>query len=115
MEAVKYDSSKPRMELLSAIALEGTAAVLTYGAAKYSANNWRKGFAWTRIIGSTMRHLLAFARGEDLDPETGLPHLDHAACNIMFLQEFFRTHKHLDDRYVPSLEQPAPKTGPSGQ
>lgn len=98
--ALRYDSDKPRMDLLSPIALEGTAQILTFGAKKYAANNWRKGMDWNRCISSAMRHLNQFQKGEDYDPESGLPHLDHLACNIMFLQEYFRTHKHLDNRYI---------------
>ncbi len=99
---LKADSGKAPCELLSPQAMLGTAEVLAYGAKKYAPNNWRKGLAWSRIIGAIMRHMFAFMLGEDLDPETGLPHIDHAATEIMFLQEFYRTHKHLDDRYKPS-------------
>lgn len=95
----KHDTGKPPCELLSPIAALATSAVLAKGAIKYSSHNWRKGLAWSRVLGATFRHLFAFMNGEDLDPETGLPHLDHAACEIMFLQEFYRTRKDLDDRY----------------
>lgn len=99
-EATKADTGKPPCELLSPIAMIGTANVLAFGAKKYSANNWRKGLAWGRIIGAISRHLYAFMSGEDLDPETGLPHVDHLGCEVMFLQELYRTKKDLDDRYV---------------
>lgn len=98
----KFDSSKTPFELLSPAALLGTAEVLKFGAKKYAPNNWRKGLAWTRIIGAIGRHLLAFMAGEDLDPETQLPHVDHLACEIMFLQEFYKTRKDLDDRSTPN-------------
>ena len=41
--------------------------------------------------------------GEDKDPESGLSHLAHAACCIMFLLEFEKTHPELDDRYKPNV------------
>lgn len=104
-QGTKSDDGKIPCELLSPAALLGTAEVLRYGAKKYSINDWRKGLAWSRLIGAVFRHLLAFMAGEDLDKETGLPHLDHAATEIMFLQEFFRTRKDLDDRYVPNNKQ----------
>jgi hypothetical protein len=85
--------------------MEATARVLGFGAKKYADHNWRGGFKWTRLVGALMRHTLAFLGGQDLDPETGLPHLDHAACCIMFLQELYRTRKDLDDRYhVPEVQ-----------
>ncbi len=102
---VKHDDNKIPCELLSPQAALGTAAVLKFGAKKYAPNNWRKGLAWTRVLGAIFRHLYAFMLGEDLDPETGLPHIDHAACEIMFLQEFYRTRKDLDDRYKPESKK----------
>lgn len=99
----KFDTDKSRCDLMSTEAILGTAAVLGYGAKKYGANNWRKGLSWSRLISSTMRHFLAFMSGEDLDKETGLPHIDHVATNIMFLQEFYRTRKDLDDRYKQAV------------
>jgi hypothetical protein len=78
-----------------------TAAVLKFGAIKYAEHNWRKGFAWSRPLAAAMRHILAFNAGEDKDPESGLSHLAHAACCIMFLLEFEKTHRELDDRYKP--------------
>lgn len=101
----KDDSDKPRMELLSNIAARGTAEVLTRGAKKYGDHNWRRGIAWSRLLGACMRHLMAFTDGEDLDGETGLPHLDHLACEVQFLQEEFRTRKDLDDRWKPEVKR----------
>ena len=97
--AMKFDSGKLPVNLLSSEALLQTAAVLKFGADKYHAHNWRDGFAWSRPLAAAMRHIMAFNDGEDKDPESGLSHLAHAACCIMFLLEFEKTHPHLDDRY----------------
>jgi hypothetical protein len=102
-QTLKKDAGKPRVDLLSRIALEGTAEVLGFGARKYAPNGWRRGIEWSRVIGAALRHLLAFNAGEDIDPESGLPHIDHAACCVMFLQEFVRTRKDLDDRFKPPV------------
>jgi len=80
-------------------AMEEVAKVLTFGAKKYSPNGWRNGFMWTRLIGSTLRHLSAFSRGEDLDPESGLSHLSHAGANILFLIEHYTIGLGKDDRH----------------
>lgn len=95
----KHDTNKPAFELLSPQALLGTATVLGFGARKYGGHNWRLGIAWGRIIGAIGRHLAAIMMGNDIDDESGLPHVDHLACEVMFLQEFYRTRKDLDDRY----------------
>lgn len=95
----KYDTGKVRMELLSSKAITELAKVLTFGASKYDANNWRKGIAWTRVIGAVKRHMAAFEDGVDKDEESGLSHIAHAMCGLMFLLEFEQTHAELDDRY----------------
>jgi len=97
--AMKFDSGKLPVNLLSSEALLQTAAVLKFGADKYHAHNWRDGFAWSRPLAAAMRHIMAYNDGEDKDPESGLSHLAHAACCIMFLLEFEKTHPELDDRY----------------
>lgn len=103
--ALKFDGDKLPLHLLSTEAMNQTAAVLKFGAQKYAEHNWRNGFAWSRPLSAAMRHITAFNAGEDIDPESGLSHLAHAACCIMFLLEFEKTHPHLDDRYKPNLPQ----------
>ena len=99
LEGIKYDNDKPRTDLLPTVALEGVASVLGYGAKKYDTWNWAKGMAYGRLIGAALRHLFAFARGEDNDKETGLSHLDHAACCILFLSTYVKTKRGTDDRF----------------
>ena len=96
---VKYDTEKPPLQLLDPIALEGIANVLAFGAKKYAAHNWRGGIEYSRLLGAVMRHTNAILRGEDNDPESGLPHVDHLGCSVMFLSNMMKTRKDLDDRY----------------
>lgn len=98
-EGRKDDSEKPDMSLLSPHALEKIAQVMTYGKRKYSANNWRGGIAYSRLIAAAMRHITAYQKGVDKDDETGLSHLAHASCCLMMLLEFEETRTDLDDRY----------------
>ena len=85
-EGVKHDDGKARYDLLPPDALDAIAQVFTYGAAKYADRNWEGGMAWGRLFAAMMRHCWAFWRGEDVDPESGLPHLAHAgACVLMLL------------------------------
>lgn len=74
---VKYDHAKNRVELVPPEAIEAMGAAFTYGAAKYSPDNWRKCDDPKRYQGATFRHYLALARGEAYDPESGLHHLCH--------------------------------------
>lgn len=103
-KGMKYDMDKPRMDLLDPYALEGLARVLTFGANKYEPHNWRLGIANSRIIAAALRHLSAIQRGEDIDPESGEPHVDHFGCCWMFLSYNFKHRPDLDDRY--RLHQP---------
>lgn len=96
---VKLDTGKPRMELLSGPAIAAVADVLTFGAAKYDDHNWRRGMRWCRPIGAAMRHVFAFLGGEMADPESGLPHLAHAMCDLMFALHYQITGTGTDDRY----------------
>lgn len=95
---VKFDQGKLRYDLVPAGPLKALAEVYTFGAGKYADNNWRKGLAWGRVYGAIMRHLWAFWRGEDTDPESGLPHLAHASWGVFTLLEYSQTHTELDDR-----------------
>lgn len=97
---LKFDGGKPPMSLIDRYAIEQIAMVLAFGAQKYDAHNWRKGIAYSRLIDAALRHLYAFADGEDLDPESGLPHIAHAGCCIVFLLGMMNAHPELDDRYL---------------
>jgi hypothetical protein len=118
-KALKYDSEKPRLELLPARPLIEIAKVLTQGAQKYADYDWEKGVEWGRTYGSIQRHLLSWHAGEDLDPESNLSHLAHAACQLLFLIEFLETHRELDNRpssqalrsVPPSPVAPEPPAG----
>lgn len=96
---MKHDQSKEPLSLLSRTWLLGVSSVMAFGAKKYAPNNWRKGIERTRLISAALRHILAYNEGEDTDPETGLSHLDHASCCLMFARETHETHPELDDRY----------------
>lgn len=97
--AVKADADKVRVDLLPVGPMMAIAEVLTFGANKYADHNWRKGFKWSRLLGAAMRHLFSFLRGEDKDPETGLSHLAHLGCCVMFLLEHEQNKLGEDDRY----------------
>lgn len=81
----KADFGKPRYDLLPVDSMEAVVSVLTMGAEKYSARNWEKGIAFHRPFAAMMRHAWAWWRGESTDPESGLSHMAHVACNALFL------------------------------
>ena len=90
-QGLKFDTGKPRMDFI----LEGMpnalleiGKVATFGANKYAPHSWRGvEDAQCRYLAALMRHLLADARGEELDPESGLLHLAHAAWGALAILE----------------------------
>lgn len=99
--AVKHDTGKARMDLLPFDALSEVGVVLDYGARKYSAHNWAHGMAWGRLLAAALRHLGAWALGEDRDAESGHRHLAHAACCVLMLLALTLRGVGTDDRWVP--------------
>lgn len=84
-EGFKADAEKPRWDLLPWGPVEDIVRVLTLGARKYAPDNWQKvPEAPRRYLAALFRHIIARVRGERLDPETGLPHLAHAGCCLLF-------------------------------
>lgn len=87
---IKLDQGKHQYHLIPIGALRKLTEVLMYGAKKYAPNNWRKASGsadMDRYFDACLRHLFAFRDGEFRDPESGLEHLAHAFCNVMFLLE----------------------------
>lgn len=88
---LKHDGGKP----LAAIpyqdfphAMTAVVDVATFGAAKYARSSWKSvPNAAQRYADAMHRHMLAQARGERLDPESGLPHCAHIAWNALALAE----------------------------
>jgi hypothetical protein len=101
-QAMRFNAGKPQfsMVLSAPEALNGLANVFAYGAQKYARDNWMKGFPYSQLVDSLMRHLLAYYNGEDRDSESGLPHVDHILWNALILSQEFYTRKDFDDRPV---------------
>ena len=97
--AVKHDSGKTDWSLMPFEAVEEINKVLEFGARKYNEGqttrehwNWAKGqgLGIPRVLSAIFRHLFAFSRGEKLDPETGLSHIAHAGCGIIFILYYLK-------------------------
>jgi hypothetical protein len=92
---LKYDNGKLRFELYLIEAYEGCTEVLTFGANKYTPDGWKTvPNAKDRYYAALVRHLNAQKKFSDaggkglaVDNESGLPHLDHAQCCLIFLRQ----------------------------
>jgi len=88
MTGIKYDGEKPMMHLLPPKAINEVAKVLTFGAQKYDEENWRKlDNLQSRYSSGALRHIFAHIDSETLDTESGLSHLAHAICCLLFKLE----------------------------
>lgn len=86
----KFDGDKTRLDLVEPSLIEAIGKVRTYGVKKYhEEQSWRK-VEKKRYIAAAMRHFEAYRAGETTDSESGMPHLWHCACNLMFLIEMDR-------------------------
>lgn len=82
----KYDSGKPQFSLIDPKFMLEFAQVMTMGAEKYGADNWKTiENAIPRYKDALHRHMNAFEQGKMDDEESGLSHLAHVAANAMFL------------------------------
>ncbi len=85
MEGVKYDGGKDRWDLLPWEEVRSVVRVLTLGAEKYDDDNWKKvANSRNRYFAAAQRHITAWWDGERWDQESGIHHLAHAICCLLF-------------------------------
>jgi hypothetical protein len=97
-EGIKHDNEKPDLSLLPREFLDEVAKAMMYGEKKYGRYNFTGGMAWHRIISACLRHVTAFAGGEDNDQESGVSHLGHAGACILMLCVYFKRNLGTDTR-----------------
>ena len=81
----KNDSGKLRWHLFHWPSLERILEVLEHGVDEYGEDNWKECDDENRYLNALQRHISARFQGEIRDPKTGLSHLAHAGCCIIFL------------------------------
>ena len=92
---IKKDSGKLRWSLLDFKFMTECVKVLMFGAEKYpDAKNFQKVInGKQRYTDAAFRHLISWTSGEIKDKESGLHHLAHLFCCIMFAHWFERNNK----------------------
>lgn len=101
-KATRHNSGKPKVSLIleAREAIEGLAEVMKFGAEKYERKNFMQGdgLPQTEILDSLLRHVMAYLAGEDIDEESGKPHVDLILANGLFLSQMAKTKPKSDDR-----------------
>ena len=97
IQADRFNLQKPKWSQVDFKSLEPMVQVLEYGEIKYSKMNWKKGLPATEIIESLLRHTFAMLGGEELDKESGLPHIGHLLSNGMFLSYVLKEKPEFND------------------
>jgi len=87
-EGVKHDKGKLRFDLIPSEAITGMAKALTHGLENHEPRNWEKGMDWSRPFAALQRHVWAWWRGETIDKDSGLNHLDCALAELAFLRTY---------------------------
>ncbi len=78
----------------------GTLALLD-GALKYGRSNWRAvGVRASIYFDALERHMTAWFEGEDIDPDSGLPHLSHALATLAIIVDAIAADRFRDDRMI---------------
>lgn len=92
-EAQRFNEGKLQYSLVPPEFLRELADITSFGAVKYSAENWKKGMPESKMVDSLMRHLQAHRLGEYADSESGCSHLGHVAWNALALMWFHENGK----------------------
>lgn len=93
---------KPPLRLVPSAALIYMSRVMGLGASKYGPYNWRSNAVLRTVyLEAAMRHILQALDGEDVDPESGMPHEAHAAACMAIVLDALATGNLIDDRPTP--------------
>lgn len=75
------------------------------GACKYGRHNYRViGVRGSVYYDATLRHMMSWWEGEDIDPDSGLSHITKAICSLVVLRDAMIQDKFTDDRPPRSKE-----------
>jgi len=92
---------KPQLNLIPPSAQILESVVMALGAEKYGPFNWRESAVRASIyVAAAMRHLLAWADGQNEDKESGVSHLAHVRACMGIV---------LDAQSIGKLEDDRPK------
>ena len=78
-----------RPALIPALSLSMLSLILSEGSIIHGDWDWRKGVPFSDIWDAHDRHVNEAKFGNWFDEGSGLPHIMHAVCNLIFMNELF--------------------------
>ena len=85
--------------------IAGVGLALLEGARKYGSYNWRAaGVRASVYFDATQRHLGDWWEGVDIDPDSGLSHIDKAIASLTVLRDSMLHGNWVDDRPIRAAE-----------
>ena len=92
-------ASKPGLSNISPVAQFYEGAVMEKGAVKYGAYNWADHYMKaSTYYNAILRHLNQWWLGEDIDPDSGLPHMAHLRASTGIILDQQAADRMIDDR-----------------
>ena len=105
---------KSPMSTVPANVLAELGCAMLEGASKYGRHNYRHaGIRASVYYDGTMRHLMAWWEGEDIDPDSGLSHITKAIASLTVQRDAMMRGMMVDDRppksnpFFPELNEKA--------
>jgi hypothetical protein len=95
-------------DLVPPDAMEEVAKVFGWGILKYADRNWEKGYKWGLSYAAMERHMKAFWRREEFDPQSGLRHMAHSVWHGLVLLTFAMRKIGTDSRGVKCYQDKIP-------
>lgn len=94
-----YGMSKPGIEGVPTAPIFQVGEVMRLGIQKYGLTNWRHDAVSASVYyNAAMRHIMSWWDGQNLDHESGQPHLAHAAACLLILMDAKMSDDLIDDR-----------------
>lgn len=98
-------SLKVPMSVVSATVLAEVAVGMLEGACKYGRHNYRhSGVRASVYYDAAMRHLMAWWEGEDIDPDSGMPHIAKCITTLFVLRDAQQHGMCTDDRPIDTSD-----------
>jgi len=91
--------AKVPLSTVSAPVIAEVGLAMMEGARKYGRHNYRDvGVRASVYYDATLRHMMAWWEGQDIDPDSGLSHVTKAIASLVVLRDSMMNRKLTDDR-----------------